>query len=841
LLDRLPGLRDHHCASGAPGGFVERLHGGTYFGHIVEHTAIELASIVGVGANYGKTLYARAPGRYDMILAYKNEAASRYLLQVALELVEALIDTRPYALDEKLAAARRIVSATELGPSTRAIVDAAEARNIPWVRLSEGSLVQLGQGIHRRLIQATESSLTGDIAVDIACDKALTKELLEQASIPVPRGIIARTKDEARTALDELRPPLAVKPLDGNQGRAVSLRLTTPQQVSDAYELAAQVSPDVVIEEFLEGKDYRVMVVGGKMLAASERLPAHVIGDGAHTIAQLIDLENRSPLRGEGHEKPLTRLTVDAGVLAYLERAGRTLTDVPAAGERIFLRQTANLSTGGTARDVTDEVHPDVARLCERAARIVGLDICGVDLITPDIGQPLPETGAGIVELNASPGIRMHHYPTEGRPRDVGRGIVDMLYPSGMSARIPIVAITGTNGKTTVTRLIGHILEQTGKVVGMTTTDGIYVGGHQVAQGDLTGFNSCRTVLADPLVEMAVLETARGGIVRRSLGYDWSDVAVLTNVQPDHLGQDGIETIDDLLFVKSLVAERVREGGVLVLNADDERLARLPEIPRVRKLPRQIIFFALSGENPVLREHRAGGGTAYFLRDGWLIEATGADEHRIAREQAIPLTLGGAAKFQTANALAASAACRALGIARHQVAVALEGFDSGRHNHGRMNVYQTDRGYVVVDYGHNPGAFTALAGLTDAWSARRVTGIFTVPGDRTDDLIDEVGRLAARCFDRLFIREDEDLRGRQPGEISRLLCLAAQDEAPDKECRIIPDETEALAVALEEMEEGEVIVFLYEKHTEPSLEILRRFGARPASSVEPRAHMLQPA
>jgi cyanophycin synthetase len=833
LLAQLPGLREHHCAKGAPGGFVERLRGGTYFGHVVEHVTLELGGLVGAAGNFGRTVYAGAAGRYDMIMEYRNEPAMRFLLPVAVALVEALLRGEAYGLEVPLQEARRIVADTDLGPSTRAIVEAAERRGIPWFRLTEGNLVQLGYGVQRQLVLATQSERTSIIGVEIAGDKDLTKRLLDDASIPVPKGIVVRSRAEAVAALANLTPPLAVKPLDGNQGKGVTLQVQTEADLAAAYDEAARYGRSVVLEEYFSGHDYRVLVVNGKLVAASERVPAHVVGDGEHTVRELVAWENTNPLRGDGHEKPLTKIHVDEAVENYLRKRELSLDHVPALGEQVFLRQTANLSTGGTARDVTDQIHPTIARMCERAARIVGLDICGIDLIAPDVRIPLPESGAGIVEVNAAPGIRMHHHPAEGQPRDVGAAIVEMLYPRGATGRIPIVAITGTNGKTTVTRMIGHALGEAGMMVGMTTTDGIYLGGEQVAAGDLTGFHSARTVLGDPTVEAAVLETARGGIVRRSLGWDWADVGVLTNVQADHLGQDGIETIDDLLWVKSLVAERVREGGTLVLNADDERLARLPEQPRIRKLPRQVVFFSLHADSPVVGAHRDAGGTAYYLDDGWLVEAAGATEWRVAREAELPVTLGGAAKFQTANALAALAAARALGLPRQQAAAALMGFRSNAANNGRMNLYRVERGYVIVDYGHNVGAFDALCGLRQQLPERRFTGVFTVPGDRPDELIDETARQAARCFDRLIIREDEDLRGRQTGEVAERICAAVRQEAPDKECLIILQEGEALETALREMDEGDVVVFFFEKQTTPSLEILKLFGATPADAIEP--------
>lgn len=577
LLAQLPGLGEHHCGLGYPGGFVERLRDGTYFGHVVEHVAIELQKLAGADVGHGKTRATKTPGVYRIVIEFRNEGCARHCLEAARRLVEVALRGDSFPVAEAVKEARRIAERTDLGPSSQAIADAAARRDIPVVRLDEDSLVQLGYGVHRKLIQSAETSHTSSVSVDVACDKGRTKRLLAKFFVPVPQGTVVRSADEAVEAFDALTPPLAVKPLDGNQGRAVTLGLRTPAAVREAFDRAARVSPRVVVEEQFTGNDYRVLVVNGRMVAAAERVPASVVGDGVHTVAELIAIENESnPLRGVGHERPLTKIVDDDGLRDHLRRAGgRWLTDVPAVGERVLLRGTANLSTGGTARDVTDIVHPDTRRLCERAARAVGLDVCGIDLITPDISQPLPESGAGVIEVNAAPGLRMHCFPGEGKPRDVGGAIVDMLFPR-TNGRIPSVAITGTNGKTTVTQMVSGILSGLGKTVGMTTTDGIWIDGHQIAAGDMTGFNSARVVLGDPAVEVAVLETARGGLVRRSLGYDWTDVGVITNVSADHLGQDGIETVDDLVHVKSLVAERVREGGTVVLNADDARLVQRP-------------------------------------------------------------------------------------------------------------------------------------------------------------------------------------------------------------------------------------------------------------------------
>lgn len=823
LLQALPGLHQHHCAAGRPGGFIGRLHGGTYFGHIVEHVALELTEAAEIDAFFGKTRSADGPGHYKVIVEYTSEAGTRYLLRVAVELVDALVKGTSFPLSDRLEEAKRIVARTQLGPSTGAIVNAAERRGIPWTRIGDdGSLVRLGYGKHLRYVQAAMSANTSAIAVDIASDKELTKRLLEQASIPVPWGRIVQTEEEAIAALADFQGPLVVKPLDGRQGKGVSLNPTTPDEVRRAFQSAREFSRRVLIEECLRGRNYRVLVVNGKAIAACERLPAHVVGDGRHTIAELIEIVNQDPRRGEGHEKPLTKIAIDSTLCDNLEKQNLSQSHVPAQAEVVWLRQGANLSTGGTAKDVTDLLHPETARICERAARIIGLNICGIDWMLTDIAEPIKE-GGGIIEVNASPGLRMHLAPSQGEGRDVGKAIVDMLYPPGSSGRIPIVSITGTNGKTTVTRMIGHVFAEMGKTVGMATTDGIYIGGQRVFKGDTTGPRSARAVLSDPAVEVAVLETARGGIVRSGLGYDWSDVAVMTNIQSDHIGQDGIQDIDDLVYIKSVVAERVREGGTLILNADDAHLAHLADQHRIRKIAKEIVYFSLRADGLPLERHLAHGGIACFLKEGWVVEAIGPTESRVVCASDIPITINGTAEFQVANVLAAVAACRAYGVTREEVASALTRFQD-EHNPGRSNLYQVRGGYVLVDYGHNPGALEAVSRMISRWNGRKVTGIIGVPGDRADRVIEQVGRVAARSFHRLIIKEDGDLRGRKRGEVPDLLCRSIRAAAPERECSIIPDETEALTWAINGMEDGELIVVFYEQF-EPLIDLLKRYHA----------------
>ena len=835
LLSVLPGIVEHHCGLGRRGGFVERLRGGTYFGHIVEHVALELTDAVGISVNRGKTVSSGIPGRYLVAVTYKSEQGMRRLLRVAVELVEALIREEAYPLEAQLEEARQIVARYELGPSTRAVVDAAVRRGIPYTRVNEDSLVRLGHGIHQRYIEATITDQTRTLAVELAGNKGLTKQELAKAGIPVPRGCVVETEEQAVACLSSLGESVVVKPLDGNQGRGVSLNLSTPEQVTEAFNLAKEVSPKVIVEELLRGRDYRIVIVDGKMVAAAERVPPHVWGDGIHTVAQLIDLANQDPLRGDDHEKPLTKIKPDPVVLAILKKHGRSIEDTPGQGDFVILRESANLSTGGSAKDVTDQVHPTIRRLCERAARRIGLDVCGIDLVIPDISQAFNGSG-GIVEVNAAPGIRMHHHPSFGQSRDVGSAIVEMLFPSGAPSRIPILSITGTNGKTSVTRMIGHCITQTGACVGMTTTDGISIGGEQTLHGDMTGPWSAQVILSDPNTEVAVLETARGGILRSGLGYDWSDVGIITNVQADHIGQDGIESIDDIVRIKSLVAERVRDGGTLILNADDEHCRSIADRPKVGRASKRIVWFSLGPDNPTVIEHLAAGGTAFVVHANWIEERVGSAETRIARVSTLPGTLGGAADFQVQNALATIAACRAYGMERGEVARILQTFENNKQNVGRLNLFEIDGKWVIIDYGHNPAAMQAICQMSIKWGGRPVSAVIGLPGDRADALIEESARIAANGFNRIFVRQDVDLRGRAPGELPELIKRMIRQFDPGKCVDIVPDEIDAVREALESMQAGEVLVAFCDRTLE-----VRRFlesrGAVPASHISQYSHV----
>ncbi len=830
LVTLLPGLDNHRCSIGKPGGFIERLRRGTYFGHIIEHAALEMSGMAGIEVGYGKTIYGGSPGVYKVAVRYRSEKGMRSLLESAVELVTACADAKAFEVGPYLERARELAEEEKFGPSTQAIIDAAERREIPWRRVNDRSLIEFGYGSRKKMIQATITGVSSDIGVDIAQDKDLTKAMLKRMSVPVPRGFVVSTIDEALEAFRDLGDAVAVKPLDGNHGNGVCLNLTTEADVREAFEVAREYSDSLLVEDYYTGKDFRLLIVGGKLIAASHREPAHVIGDGVSSISALIEIENRNTLRGECHEKPMTKIKIDRAALGHLERCGITLDSVPPRETKVQLRNIANLSKGGSATDVTDDVHPEIRSLCERVSRIVNLDVCGIDVIAEDISAPLSSQRGGVIEVNAAPGIRMHHYPTVGKPRDVGAAIIDHLFPNQNQGRIPIVSITGTNGKTTITRMIGHVLTEADKRVGMTTSAGIYLGNDRIADGDTTGPHSARMVLEDPWVDVAVLETARGGIMRRGLGYDWSDVGVITNIQPDHFGQDGIESLEDILKVKSLIAERVREGGTLILNAEDANVASLLHLPRVNAERKHVVFFAVKGQNAVMQSHLRKGGTGYYIRAGLFYENRRGIETPIGRVDAVPATISGTATYQIANALAAIAATRALGTEIDQIRSGLASFHPIRNNSGRGNFYRVGKGYIVVDYGHNPEAIRAVSDMAKNWSASRITGIISAPGDRSDEMIALSGEVAAQGFDKIIIREDIDLRGRPPGETAELLCDAARKAVPGIACNVELDEHLAIASAVEEMWPGEVIFFFYDDLGLVK-ETLSRLGAIPIDNL----------
>ena len=849
ILRALPGLSEHHCAAGSPGGFVSRMRGGTYFGHVTEHVAIELSQRIGRDVSFGRTVSAGEPGLYDLIIECPGDESPEstlpaQLLETAADLVATVAggdSVPPEALAEHLAALADLAEREATGPSTRAIISAARRRGIPVERYGDLSLLRLGWGTRRRLAWAAMTDRTSGVGVDIAADKQVTRRLLEDAGVPVAPGGAARSPEQAVRLLHELGAPVVVKPRQGRQGEHVVLHLRTAAEVAAAY---AAAGGDVVVERQFTGRDYRVLIVAGEMVAAAERVAAHVVGDGASTVAELVARTNADPRRGAGHARVLTRIDLDANALAVLDRDGLTPAAVPAAGQQVWLRDNANLSTGGTGSDVTDRVHPDVARLCVRVAAVVGLDIAGIDLRLADIAAPLPPAGepaataAGVIEVNAVPGLRMHLAPVRGRSRDVGDAIVRAMFPGGSDGRIPAVAVTGTNGKTTVTRLTAHLLAGTGLRVGVACTDGVVIDGRTVYEGDATGPRSAQMVLGDPGVQAAVLETARGGTLRRGLGYDWTDVGVLTNITADHLGQDGLDSIEDLAHVKALIAERVRDGGTLVLNADDPWVRSIAERPRVRADRKRVVWFGADPAQPVLAEHLGRGGTAYLLQDGWLVQATGARRTPVLRVADVPGAFGGAAPYAAVNALAAVAAARALGTPPDVVAERLAAFEPRVDNPGRATLLRLGDVTLFVDYAHNPAAIaTVLRTLHRLWGAHRCLAAVTLPGDRRDDLLAASAQVLADGVTRAVLYDDEDPRGRAPGEVSTLVELQMRARRPLIRAVRAPGYRAAIEEALGLAGPGDVVLVLYER-LGPLLDHLTALGAVPADSAVVHAERL---
>lgn len=829
LVEHLPTLADHYCSRGKLGGFLERLQEGTLIGHVIEHVTIDLLTQAGQTIKYGKTMaILDQPGWYEIIFNYEAKEGAVEAFKQAVSLVKTLLNQEAIDVIYAVNCIKKVMAEYKLGVSTQVIVEACQERGIPVYRLNEGSLLQLGYGRNQRRIQATITGATSSIGVDIACDKELTKKILNDGGVPVPWGHIVSTEEEAAQAFLDMKTAVVIKPLHGNQGKGVTLRLTSTSEVRAAFKVAQTYGDWVIIEEYISGQHYRLVVVGERLIAAAKRIPAHVIGDGSSTIAELVTETNADSLRGDDHEKALTKIKIDPVVILTLTQKQLALTSVPEQGEVVYLRDSANLSTGGIAEDVTDRVHPDNADLVVFASKLIGLDVAGIDLVIENIEASYREKNGCIIEVNAAPGIRMHHFPSVGKAREVGKAIVEQVLPSG-NGRIPIVSITGTNGKTTTTRMINKMLTDQQLLVGMTSTDGIYINQKLWIKGDMTGPESARIILRHPDVQVAVLETARGGILRAGLGYDYADVAVITNVSNDHLGQYGIETIEDIAHVKSLIAEVVKPHSYVVLNADDPHVVHMAKRTKGRA-----IFFSAEKDNIHVRKHLGVGGTAVFVRRGMILLCQGSQSSRICSVKQIPATLEGRAKHNIHNALAAIAAGWALGLSAVAIRNSLQDFSSdAEHNRGRLNLYELDGVRVFVDYGHNAAGIKEVAKTLKQFKGGSLVGCITVPGDRPDDSVREVGRIAAQGFKRLIIREDADLRGRKPGEIAELL----YDEAvrsgmnPNK-IEVVLSEKEAFRKGVDSCVPGDTFVMFYE-HIEPiEEEILMRLELQKVLSYE---------
>jgi cyanophycin synthetase len=829
LLALLPTLDQHGCSAKQRGGFVARMRDGTWLGHVIEHVALELQSLAGMPVTRGKT--RSVPGRdgvYNVMYAYKTEEAGLCAGRLAIECVASLIPDAlshvegldsifkpadgPFDLASGLQLLRDVGRRSRLGPTTGSIVSEAVRRGIPWQRLDEHSFIQLGTGRYQRRLRGSISAETRYLAVEVAGDKDLTKQLLGDAGVPVPRGRVVVSAEEAIKAARAIGAPVVLKPLNANHGRGVSTNLSSSESIVAAFEIARAHGRRVVVEQFYPGRDHRILVVNGEVVAVAERRPASVTGNGRDTVRQLIEQLNADPRRGEGHEDVMTRVKVDDAILHRLAAHGLTLETVPDVSQEVILCATANISTGGMAVDKTDVIHPDNAEVAVQAARVIGLDIAGIDMVMPDISRSYKDVGGGVVEVNASPGLRMHIAPAEGKPRNPAKAIVRGLFPKGAQSSVPLAAVTGTNGKSTTVRMVAEILSHGCSRVGFTSTSGIFVNGQSLWKGDASGPQSAKRLLRDPELDYAVLETARGGILREGLSFESCDVGAVLNVSEDHLGLKGINTVADLAAVKSVVTESVRRGGVSVLNADDALTHKM-----ARHAGGRICFFSMhSVRSRTLAEHIRAGGLAVTREftdgKGEIVVHEGERRIPIIPVDSIPACMNGLADFNVQNALAAAAITHGLGVPFDQIRRGLAGFSSTfEQNPGRMNIHDGHGFRVIMDYAHNPAALSAFLRLIDLMRAHhgRVIGHVSTPGDRRESDIRQMGAIAARSFDHLVFRELPDNRGRPSGEVVRLLTEGARDAgfAAAKITSVLPEE-EATALCLQMAKPGDLVILM---------------------------------
>lgn len=802
LKAMFPRMHAHRCSVGEPGGFFQRVEEGTWMGHVIEHIALEIQSMAGMNVGFGRTRGYGVHGVYNVVFDYMEEKVGRFAAKSAVCIAEALIEGQPYDLDADIQEMREIRETERLGPSTGSIIEEAEARGIPWIRLNKYSLCQLGYGANQKRIQATVTSQTSSIGVELACDKEDTKDLLEQFEIPIPKGDIVRSEEGLKDALKYVGFPLVLKPVSGNHGRGITTNIQNEEDALIAFHAAREVSKKVIVERFVVGEDYRLLVIDNRLVAAAKRTPAHVIGDGRSTVRQLVDRVNADPRRGYGHEKVLTQITINDLTLGILEEQGLTPDSVIPEGAFLKLKDTANLSTGGTAEDVTDVVHPYNIFMAERIARIVGLDICGIDIMTTDISQPLPDTGGAVLEVNAGPGFRMHLAPSEGLPRNVAANVVDMLFPPGSTSRIPIVAVTGTNGKTTTTRLIAHMMRLRGFKVGYTTTDGVYIQNRLLMKGDCTGPTSTEFVLKDPTVNFAVLECARGGLLRAGLGFKRCDIGIVTNVAPDHLGLKGIHTLEQLARVKGVIPETVLPDGYAILNADDDLVYEMR-----RSVKCNVALFSMDEDNPRVREHMRKGGLSAIYENGYITLARGEWKMRVTKAVNVPLTIDGKAAFMIQNVLPAVITGYVRGLAIEDIKVALESFiPSPSQTPGRLNIFEFKNFKIMLDYAHNPAGLRALHKLVEKMEGTPKVGIVAGIGDRRDEDNRELGIIAAEMFDEVIIRQDRNLRGKTEEELIALVLEGVKNVNPNKKVTIIPKEADAITHAITQATKGSLIV-----------------------------------
>ncbi len=823
LETMFPTMYEHRCSIGTAGGFFQRVKEGTWMGHIIEHIALEIQTLAGMDVGFGRTRGYGEKGVYSVVFAYMEEKVGRFAAEIAVKICEALVKEEDYDLADDLQQMRVIREDERLGPSTGSIVEEAVSRGIPWIRLNKYSLCQLGYGANQKRIQATVTSETSSIGVELACDKEDTKYLLEQAEVEVPRGDIIRRESSIEETCNYVGYPLVIKPVGGNHGRGITVNIMSYEEALEAFHIAKEISRAIIIEKYIVGDDYRLLVINNLLVAAAVRTPAHIVGDGKLNIQELVDEVNKDPRRGYGHEKELTQITINDLTKSIIKAKGYTLDTVIEKDERLILKDTANLSTGGTAKDVTDIVHPANVSMAERISKIIDLDICGIDIMTTDITKPLSETGGAVLEVNAGPGFRMHLAPTTGLPRNVAVPVIDKLFPKGNTGRIPIISITGTNGKTTTTRLLAHIAKMSGYRVGYTTSDGVYIQNRLLMKGDCTGPASTEFVLKDPTVNFAVLECARGGLLRAGLGFKKCDVGIVTNVTADHLGLKGIHTIEQLAKVKGVIPETVLPDGYAILNADDDLVYDMR-----RSVDCNVALFSMDENNPRIKALQRKGGITGIYENGYITICRGTWKMRIMKAADIPLTYGGKAKFMIQNILPAVIAANVQGISIEDTKAALETFiPSSSQTPGRLNLFKFNDFTILLDYAHNPAGMRALQQFIDNLDATIRVGIIAGIGDRRKEDNNEMGSIAAEMFDEIIIRQDKQLRGKSEEELIKMLDDGIKMKDPNKKITIIPSEKEAITYAVRNAVKGSLIVLCSDVIPD-ALDLVKKFKEQDA-------------
>lgn len=817
ITKTLPSLYTHTCSLGRPGGLFERIKRGTWIGHVIEHIALELQNLAGIPVRYGKTRGDGEPGVYRVAYEIVEEKSGLYAGQSAIKIALALALGSKTDIESEVEHIKQLYQEEKPGPSTGSIIQAAISRNIPYFRMDD-SLIQFGYGKAQKRIEATLTEQSSYMAVETASDKAKTLSILRQASIPVPKSVIVNNSNEIQRAILNIGFPVVIKPNDSNQGKGVTVNIYKLDDAKAAFRRARQYSKSIIIEQYIQGHDYRLLVINNKLIAASQRSPAAVTGDGKSTIRELVLAVNSNPKRGNYHENVLTKIKLDGTTESWLNQQGLTYNSIIRQDETVYLRPTANLSTGGTAIDVTDDVHPEVRLMAERVSRIIGLDICGIDYISDNISYS-PYTGkSAILEVNAAPGFRMHTHPTTGKPRPVGEAVIKMLFPQNTQGRIPIVAITGTNGKTTTTSIIAHMARLAGFYTGFNTTNGIYLDGHLVEEGDCTGPISAKKILTDRNVEFAVLECARGGMLRSGLAFDQCDVGIVTNVAEDHIGLKGINSLAEMTKVKSVIPETVKRNGLAILNENNPQTLSMRDNLKCR-----IGLVSISGISTTLLEHMQNGGLAAYAQDGKLILSEGNNIIMSIGISQIPVTHNGKAMFNAENCLMAMMAAYDQKIPIHIILHGLKTYTSdSKSNPGRMNIFEFHDHTFILDYAHNFHAISALGSFINQLDANYRVGIISAPGDRRDIDIINVGKASAMIFDKIIIRLDEDTRGRTEAEIIELLTRGVTESGRDIPVKIIPQEYQAIRYTLNTAVPNSIIVLLSDK-VNHSLQYLAKF------------------